>query len=46
MGVEWASRYMIREEWQREKLRERAGRKAWGFERTGGGEREQYKKRS
>lgn len=32
--------YMVREEWQRGKLRERAERRAWGFERRleeGGG---------
>lgn len=41
MGVEGRTPgYMVREEWQREKLRSRAGRRAWGFEerlREGGG---------
>jgi len=33
MGVSWRTPgYMIREELQREKMRIRAGRRAWGFE--------------
>ncbi|KAL6424929.1 hypothetical protein ACFW04_010064 [Cataglyphis niger] len=34
LGVEWGTPgYMVREELQREKLRWRAGRRAWGFEK-------------
>lgn len=34
MGVEWGGTpgHMVREEWQRDKLRERAGKRALGFE--------------
>ena len=32
--MEWNTPgYMVREEWQRGKMRERAGRRAWGFEK-------------
>ncbi|KAL6433515.1 hypothetical protein ACFW04_006545 [Cataglyphis niger] len=34
LGVEWGTPgYMVREELQREKLRGRSGRRAWGFEK-------------